>query len=391
MPIDITMPRLSDSMEEGVVARWLVQVGSAVARGQPIAEIDTDKATMELEAEADGTVLEILIQEGESAPIGAPLARLRLPGELVDREREETPSRQPAVEQPQASPPPTPGAGPGGRQGRAGVSPVARRLAAELGVDLERVSGSGPGGMVTKEDVERAAALSPPPSAKGTVRIEAPTRVQELIARRMVEGSAIPAFAVETEIDMTGIVARRQEEAGSPDPPPSINDFVVKASALALREFPRLNASYSERGFELYSRINVGVAVAGEDSLIVPTIFDADRKTLAEIAAETRRLADRARAGQITPAELEGGTFTVTNLGMLGATRFLPIINPPQAAILAVGSVSKRPTFDEHDVLVARWTMSATLVCDHRIVYGADAARFLGRLKELLERPQALG
>jgi len=268
-------------------------------------------------------------------------------------------------------------------------------LAAELGVDLGAISGSGPGGLITKEDVQRAAetvaAIKMPASARGEVSIEEPTRMQRVIARRMVEGSAIPAFAVEAEIDATAVVAWRAERVGSDEPVPSVNDFVVKAAALALREFPRLNASYTDRGFELYSRINIGVAVTAEDALVVPTVFDADRKTLAEIAVESRRLAERVRDGTITAAELDGGTFTVSNLGMFGVSRFLPILNPPQAAILAVGAISKQPAFDEHEALVARWSMMATLVCDHRIVYGADAARFLSRLRELLERPGALG
>jgi pyruvate dehydrogenase E2 component (dihydrolipoamide acetyltransferase) len=389
MPIDITMPRLSDSMEEGVVARWLVAPGTAVERGQPIAEIDTDKATMELEAEAAGTISEILVREGEAAPVGAPLARLTPTGEVL---ASPAPSAPPAAP-PSPSIPPAVSA-PSFAQPRGGVSPVARRLAAELGVDLRTVSGSGPGGIVTKEDVERAAeAMSlqaEPASLRGEVRIEQPSRAQRVIARRMSEARAIPDFAVEAELDMTAVVSWRESRTGAAGPAPSINDFLVKAAALALREFPRLNASYSERGFELYSRINIGIAVAGEDSLVVPTIFDADRKTLAEIAAESRRLAERVRSGSVAPSELEGGTFTITNLGMYGAIRFLPIINPPQAAILAAGAVTRRPVLDEHDAVVARWSMSAVLVCDHRIVYGADAARFLARLGELLERPETI-
>lgn len=368
------MPRLSDSMEEGVVARWLVQVGDAVERGQPIAEIDTDKATMELEAEAAGTVLEILVAEGESAPIGAPLARLGRPDEA------------PAP----ASSPTAPESGTRARAG-GGVSPVARRLAAELGVDLTGLTGTGPGGLITKDDVQRAAAATGPAPAplRGDARRIELTRVQQLIARRMVEGSAVPTFAVETEVDMTEVTARRQRPAGA-EPRPSINDFLVKAVALALRDFPWLNASYADGAVELFSRINVGIAVATEDSLLVPPILDADRKTVAEIAAEARRLADRARSGEISAAELEGGTFTVTNLGMFGAIRFLPIINPPQVAILACGAVSLRPTVDEGGSVVARPTMTVTLVCDHRVVYGAEAARFLDRVRALLERPDGL-
>ena len=366
------MPRLSDSMEEGTVLQWLVEIGERVERGQPLVEIDTDKATMEYEAETGGTILEILVREGESARIGAPIARFGA-AEGVAR-------------------PPAPSAPAPPREARVNASPVARRLAAELGVDLGSLEGSGPGGQVTKEDVERAAGASRPelvrqPGAKGEVQLQELTRLQQAVARRMVEGASAPAFAVEVEIDMSAVVALR---GGLGVSAPSLNDFVVKAAALALCEFPRLNASYTERGFELYSRVNVGIAVAGDDALLVPTIFDADSKSVADISAESRELSAKVREGSITPAELDGGTSTVTNLGMFGASRFLPIINPPQAGILAVGAVTKRPVIDENGSVVARETMNATLVSDHRIVYGAEAACFLGRVRELLEQPDSL-
>ena len=390
MALDITMPRLSDSMEEGVVVKWHVEVGASVERGQLLAEIDTDKATMEYEADAAGTILEILVHEGESALIGTPIARLGAPGEIATP----TPATldAPAVT---ASAPRKPKrealARSGGR--RANASPIARRLAAELGVDLNLIQGSGPGDVITKEDVQRMAAASGPkkaPVAKGDVRREELTRVQQTVARRMAQGAAVPVFAVEVEVDMSMVVAARGSLGAEEGDAPSLNDYIVKAAALALREFPRLNGSYTEQGFELYSRVNVGIAVAAEDSLIVPTIFDADEKTLSQIAIESRRLADGVRRGTITPAELDGGTFTVTNLGMFGVRSFLPIINPPQAGILAVGAVSKRPVVHEDARIVAREMMTATLVCDHRIAYGADGARFLARVRELLEQPDGL-
>lgn len=396
MAADITMPRLSDSMEEGTVAKWHVAVGATVERGQVLAEIDTDKATMEYEAEVAGTILEIMVSEGESAPIGAPIARIGEPGEAP---AEPAVSRAaPAAER---APRPEPTAAPvraaaAGQSGRANASPVARRLAAELGVDLTSLQGSGPGGQITKEDVQRAAggdevaAAAPAPFIKGDVKLVEATRVQQVIARRMAEGSAVPTFAVDIEIDMSAVVSRRRELEQEQDPPPSLNDFVVRAAALALRDSPRVNGSYTDRGFELYSKINVGIAVATEDALLVPTIFDADAKPLSAIAAEARELAAKVRNGTVTAHELEGGTFTVTNLGMFGTSRFLAIINPPQAAILAVGAVTRRPAFDESGSVVARELMSATLVCDHRIVYGADGARFLARLRELLEQPAPL-
>jgi pyruvate dehydrogenase E2 component (dihydrolipoamide acetyltransferase) len=397
--LEITMPRLSDSMEEGTVARWLVEAGASVERGQAIAEIDTDKATVELEAEAAGTLLEIVVGEGESAPVGAGLAWLGAPGEAPPQR--DAPAAAPGSERaPDVAPAAAPERAPTSRRGRANASPVAKRLARELGVDLEALVGSGPGGMITREDVQAAAAAGPAalgagtasPGAKGETRVVELGRLQRTVARRMAEGSAAPDFAVETEIEMTRCVALRAEldGAGEGEDAPTLNDFVVRAAALALRDFPRLNGSYTERGFELYSRVNVGIAVATDDGLVVPTIFDADRKALAELAREARELARRVRDRTISPAELDGGTFTVSNLGMLGVRRFFPILNPPQAAILGVGEVARRAVVDEEGRLAVAELMSACLVCDHRIVYGAEAARFLGRLRELLERSEEL-
>jgi pyruvate dehydrogenase E2 component (dihydrolipoamide acetyltransferase) len=399
MAVQITMPRLSDSMEEGTVAKWLVDVGQEVKRGQVLVEIDTDKATMEYEAEVAGTVLQIIVPEGETASIGAAIAWVGAPGESAPASPASPAASAPVATAPAAAAaaPAAPAAArPAG--GRANASPVARRLAAELGVDLSSLQGSGPGGQITKEDVERAGAagvpavapLEHPVAEKGEVTLVEPTRVQHLIAKRMVEGGAVPTFAVESEIDMTRAVAFRRDLSEAQDPPPSLNDFVVRAAALTLREFPRMNAAYAERGFELFSRVNVGIAVATDEALLVPTIFDADEKPLATIASEARAIAAKVRDGTVTAHELEGGTFTITNLGMFGASRFLPIINPPQAGILAVGTITRRPVLAEDGSVEVRELMNATLVCDHRIVYGADGARFLARVRELLEQPDAL-
>ena len=391
MAVDITMPRLSDSMEEGAVAKWHVGVGSAVERGEILAEIDTDKSTMEYEAETGGTVLAILVQEGETAAVGATIAILGEPGESIDERVPQAASRTAAVPTGKASAaPPVPAA----RTGRENASPVARRLAAELGVDLAALQGTGPSGLITKEDVQQAggaarAQATSSSTARGDVRVETLTRVQQVIARRMADGSAVPTFAVDAEIDVSRLAELRAEQAGS-EAAPSLNDYVVRAAALSLRDFPRLNGSYTEAGFELYSRINVGMAVASEAALLVPVVFDADMKSVQEIGAEARRLAELARAHEIAPADLDGGTFTVTNLGMFGTSRFLPIVNPPQAAIVAVGAAMPRPALDESGNVVARVIMTATLVCDHRIVYGAEGARFLARLRELLEDPGQL-
>jgi pyruvate dehydrogenase E2 component (dihydrolipoamide acetyltransferase) len=371
---EIVMPRLSDSMEEGTVAKWLVAEGAEVTRGQPLVEIDTDKATMEYEAERDGTLLQILVAEGETAAIGAPIAWIGAPGEEL--------TAMPAVAPAATEAPAEPAAPPVPRGARVNASPIAKRIAAERGLDLAAVQGTGPGGMITREDVEAAA--SDEPSAAPAP--EPLSRVQQAIARHMDEAAAVPTFAVEVEIDMTAA----SELRASLDPKPSFNDLVVKACALALREHPRVNAAYSEQGFRQASDINVGIAVAAEDALLVPVVREADGKSLQEIRAEARDLAEKARAGKLAPAELDGGTFTVSNLGMHGVRRFEALLNTPQAAILAVGAVELRPAVDADGQLTVRPLMSATLTCDHRILYGADGAVFLGRVRELLEDPSSL-
>lgn len=431
---EIVMPRLSDSMEEGTILKWLKSDGDSVARGEPLAEIETDKATLTYESDATG-VLTIVVAAGETLPIGEVIARLDGGGE-PSAPAGPSPPAEPAA--PDPSPPaapaaPEPSPEPATSTGRVKASPLARRIAREQGVDLHAVIGSGPGGRVVKADVEEAArggtaplaaaqapastapstpaqaatreasataqAKSPtlplpPPSetatAKGDITIVELTRVQQVIARRMAESKAtVPEFTLRSEIDMERCVALRAELKALGGEVPSYNDMVVKACALALREFPRANGSYKDARFELHSRVNVGVAVAATDALVVPTIFDADRKSLREIARESRALAERVRAATVTPPELSGGTFTVSNLGMYGVTDFTAVINPPQAAILAVGALAPRAVVRD-GALVARHTMGVTLACDHRILYGADAAQFLARVRALLEQPLAL-
>jgi pyruvate dehydrogenase E2 component (dihydrolipoamide acetyltransferase) len=343
------MPKLSDSMAEAVILRWLKSPGDAFARGEPLIEVETDKATVVYEAESDGTLDSILEPEGASVAIGAPIAT------LANGQRR--------------------GSDPGVRPN---ATPVARRKALELGLSLQGIRGTGPGGRVTQTDVERAADAgtqpAPPAQGKGGVKVVELTPTQETIARRMV-GSAttIPVFTVAIDIDMSLIAALRKDAESAP----SVNDFVVKATALTLRDFPRFNASFCEGKVEYYSRINVGIAVATDDALLVPVVFDADRKTLREVAADSRRLADAARKRTLQPEDLRDATFTVSNLGMFGVSSFTAIIDPPQVAILAVGG-----KHGDH--------MTVTLSCDHRVVYGADGARFVSRLRELLERPLAL-
>ncbi|WP_320669103.1 dihydrolipoamide acetyltransferase family protein [Patulibacter defluvii] len=402
MPV-LAMPRLSDTMEEGTIVAWLKQPGERVAAGEDVVEIETDKATMACQAEADGP-LTILAEAGETHPVGHPIARI---GEEDGAAAEVAPaagaSPTPADDGPPPAAPPSSSPVPAaGAAGDVRASPVARRMARRLGVDLGAVAGSGPRGRVQKADVEAHAdaprpAAAPAPVAeggRGAVAVEPLSRIQRTIAERMLTAkTTAPEFVLEVDVDMTAAVALRDERRrlDGDDPLPSLNDLVVRASALALREFPRANGAFGEDGFALFERINVGVAVAADDALVVPTIFDADRKALGRIAEETRALAQRVRDGSIAPADLGGGTFTVSNLGMFGIDRFTAVLNPPQAAILAVGRVALQPRWDEDaGGFVPRSTMRLSLTCDHRILYGADAARFLGRIRERLEAPLRL-
>ena len=455
------MPRLSDSMEEGTVLKWLVPEGGEVKRGQPLVEIETDKANMTYEADSDGVLLQVLAKEGETLPIGEPIARVGEAGEAVggdgaggssageaeavleepaargepaDAEAAAAGQGQEGSESPR---PPVPAGVNGG--GRTKASPVARRVASELGVELTRLEGSGPGGRILKADVEAAARSGadveaaarsgadveaaaargrepereappagdgapaveqaaapaasgkPEPGAKGEVTVQELTRLQRTVSRRMAESKAtVPDFSLELDVDMTLCIELRDRLKEQVDRAPSFNDMVVKAAAAALRQHTRVNGAYRDGRFELYSKVNVGVAVAAADALVVPVIPDADQKSLGEISRQTRRLIERVRDGEITPPELSGGTFTVSNLGMYGIERFTAIINTPQAAILTVGALEKKPAVDDRGRVVARDLMTLTLVCDHRILYGADGAEFLARVRELLEAPLSL-
>ncbi|HEX6788042.1 MAG TPA: dihydrolipoamide acetyltransferase family protein [Gaiellaceae bacterium] len=361
MAAELTMPKLSDSMAEAVISKWLKSPGEAFSRGDALIEVETDKATVVYEAEADGMLGAILVPEGGTAAIGQPIAMLGN-------------GAVPTTERPNAS-------------------PVARRTAVELGVSLHGITGTGPGGRITREDVQKAAgdgrpAVAPTPAGgRGDVRVVELTTTQATIARRMVESATtVPVFTVSVDIDMSLVAELRSSARDKRDDVPSLNDFVVKAAAVTLREFPRFNASYVDGRVEQYSRVNVGIAVATDDALLVPVVFDADSRTLTEVAAETRRLAEAARRRALRPEELRDGTFTVSNLGMLGVRSFTAIIDVPQTAILAVGGVRREPTEDAG----FRDVMTASMSCDHRVVYGADGARFLSRLRELLERPLLL-
>jgi pyruvate dehydrogenase E2 component (dihydrolipoamide acetyltransferase) len=452
MATEILMPRLSDSMEEGTILRWLKSVGDEVALGEELVEIETDKANMVYEADAGGTLVEIVAEEGDTLPIGEVIARVGEGGEApsgdgaresadsgrrtaeVEREAEAEPAAgggeqaEERVAEPEPAPAPAeapaePAAAPTG-DGRVKASPLARRIARERGLELEAISGSGPGGRIVKADVERAAAAGPAPAAapaaepaaapaapaaapaaptpgdrerpetaKGATETVELSRLQQTVARRMAESKATaPHFYLDAEVDMSRAVAARatiKASAREGEVVPSFNDFVVKAAAIALRENPRANGAYRDGKLELYSRVNVGIAVAAQNSLVVPTVFDADRKGLRQIAEEARSLAARVRDGTVTPPELSGGTFTVSNLGMYGITTFSAVINPPQAGILAVGAIIERPVVRDGQITTAH-LMPLTLACDHRILYGAEGAEFLARIVALLTEPAGL-
>jgi pyruvate dehydrogenase E2 component (dihydrolipoamide acetyltransferase) len=447
---DIVMPRLSDTMEEGTILRWLKSDGDFVAKGEDLVEIETDKATMNYPSDQEG-VLRTLVGEGETLPVGARIAWVGTeeqsgearaqPGEpaaepISDGAPAAAPSPLAAAPAAAAAPATVPGE-------RVKASPLARRLARARGVDLGSIPGTGPAGRIVRADVDAALASAPasapaaqaasPPSPvrthaavlgaehaaletaaepdavaldvsalKGETTVLEGSRMQRAIARRMAESKAtIPDFTLAMDVDMEACVQLRAElkrlfatasastAGGAPSPAPTFNDMVIKACALALREHPRVNGSYRDGALRLHSRINIGVAVATEDGLVVPTIFDANVKSLGEISAQARTLAERVRAATVTPPELAGGTFTVSNLGMYGVDHFTAIINPPQVAILAVGAVKQRAVVRDGE-LTARNATTLTLVCDHRALYGADAARFLARVAELLESPASL-
>jgi pyruvate dehydrogenase E2 component (dihydrolipoamide acetyltransferase) len=410
------MPRLSDSMEEGTIIRWLFSAGDEVQRGDEIVEIETDKATMAYEAEQGGR-LEIIATEGSTLAVGTEIANI-----LGDGEEAPAPAavaQAPAVATangsvaaPPAPPEPVAVAVPAVASERVNASPLARRIAESLGVDLASLAGTGYRGRVIKRDVESASspatapaapepvaadapAAAPAPSAaesaKGTTTTQDASRIQQLIARRMAEAKAtMPEFTLTTDVDMDAAVELRAslKELGD-GKPPSYNDFVIKACALALVRHPKANGSYRDTGFELYSRVNIGMAVAAGDALLVPTIFDADKKSVGEIARTTRDLAGKAREGTLTPPELAGGTFSVSNLGMFGVTQFTAVLNPPQAAILAVGRIADRVLAVDGQPAV-RPALTLTLSCDHRVVDGARGASFLDALAETIEEPASL-
>jgi len=419
---EVTMPRLSDTMQEGTIGRWLKKPGDPVERGDILAEIETDKATMELEAYEHGTLQEILVQEGQAVPIGTPIALIG-EGEVAQKPSTNGAGAQPAADassQPasQPAPRPSPAAPPTPAGERVKASPLARRVAADYGIDLHQVTGSGPGGRIIRNNVEsfyqehgaatptprqptqpqpatHAAAAIPPAPQPADISARKPlSRMRQAIATRMTQAKhGTPHIYVTSEIDMGEALALRQQinESGAAPGKISVNDMVVKAVARALRDYPILNSSYvvddeGQPGIVEHPEININVAVAVDEGLIVPVVRNADTLSLGDISAQVKDLAARTREGKIKQSELEGGTFTVSNLGMYDVVEFGAIITPPQAAVLAVSSTRRVPVVRNDQVTVAD-VMNVTISADHRVTDGATAARYIQRFKELLESP----
>jgi len=436
MATKVMMEALSPTMEEGRLVKWLKNVGDAVKSGDTIAEVETDKAIMELVARGDGILRARLIEEGQTSPVGvtigviaaadediSALAGGHAPAEAPSEQPKDVPAEampNPPVDAHEHAHPPAgtaehePAAVPGGP---VRSSPLARRMAAERGVNLQSIQGTGPGGRVIKRDIEQAAvsaasAPSAPPTAQsaaapstaskptatstamqidGEFKDVALTQMRKTIARRLGESiGPIPTFFLTSEIDMTNVGKMREQMVAAGDQfKVSVNDIVIKAVAIALTRHPEVNAHWQGDSIRYFSAAHVGMAVATDDGLIVPVIRDAHLKGLGQIGKEARELAKKARERKLTPAEYSGGTFSVSNLGMFGIDQFTAIINPPEAAILAVGATETKPVW-ENGQFVPRQKMRVTMSCDHRIIDGAVGAKFLQTLRQLLEAPMMM-
>ena len=421
----IEMPKLSDTMTVGTLIKWLKKEGDLVKTGDMLAEVETDKATMELESFFDGTLLAIFVPAGSAVPLGAPLCAIGKPGEKVAPpaaaapapKAEAAPAAAPTpvpapVAAPVAAAPvaiaPVPAAAPAAPTAPAGgrikVSPLARKLAAEKGVDLGSLKGSGPGGRILRADVLAGPAKGAPAapfvsastSSKGPVQQERLVPVSNMrgtIARRLLESKTqIPHFYADIEVDAGPLLelrAQLNEALEKEGVKLSVNDFVLKAAAEALRRVPAVNCSWEGTAVRYHSAAHVSFAVAIEDGLITPVIRDTHLKTIFAISTEAKALGKRAKEKKLTPAEFTGGTFCVTNLGMMGIDRFCAIINPPNAAILAVGTTVKKPVVNDGQIVVGQ-RMNLTLSADHRVVDGAVGAAYLAAVRDLLEKPALL-
>lgn len=405
----IRMPKLSDTMTEGVVAEWHKKVGDAVESGELLADIETDKATMEFESFQDGVLLHIGIEKGQTASVDAILAVLGEKGEefqsLIDSDivpgNEEVEPAPISITTPEASAPAaplnTPAAVPVAivNDGSVKASPLAKKLANEKGIDLATVNGSGDNGRIVKADIDsyRLPAANSYNGGKATPAgqesfFEVPvSQMRKTIARRLAESKfSAPHFYLSMEIDMGNVMAARKAVNAAQDIRVSFNDFVVKATAIALKKHPLINSSWLEDKIRYNDHVNIGVAVAVDEGLLVPVVRFADTKTLPQISLEVKELAGKARDKKLQPAEWEGNTFSISNLGMFGIESFTAIINPPDAAIMAIGGIIEKPVVKDGQI-VAGHTMKVTLSCDHRVIDGAMGSEFLNTFKSMLEQP----
>lgn len=406
----IVMPKLGFDMREGVLVGWNKSVGDQVEKGEVIAEIESDKATLELEAQASGTLLKLLASDGDVVPIGGNLAIVGEEGEDISdmaeegaeaEEAEAEPAEEIAEAEAKAPEPEKEARAPAvSDEFPSGVkaSPVARRVAEERGIDLTKINGTGPGGRIVRADVESYEEEAPPVAEPervpaGLEAEEVPTsRLRQAIGRRMVESkTTVPHFYVTTEIDMGPALALRKEinDLIPEDQKVTVNDMIVKGVALTLLKFPNINASYAGEKIIRHGRINVGTAVAVEGGLLTVVQKNTDSTSLTQVAIDNKAMIDRAREGKNRPADFEEGTFTVSNLGAYEVEHFIAIINPPDAAILAVGTASQVPVVVD-DQLQTGWRMKATISADHRVTDGAEAARFMQDFKAIMEEPLRL-
>jgi pyruvate dehydrogenase E2 component (dihydrolipoamide acetyltransferase) len=404
MAVEVKLPRLGQGMESGTIVRWLKAEGEPVSRGEPLYELDTDKVTQEVEAEADGVLLKVVVVDGE-VPVGTTIAVIGAEGEdvseLLATAADGGPPAPPAEE---ASPPvpeptaaaPAAEAPPRAPGERVKASPLARRIARERGVDLATVAGTGPDGRIVAEDVEQAAAAPAPPAvpaapapAPGEVEVVELTSVRRTIARRLTEAWEAPVFQLTVGADATQLVATRErmvERLHEGETKPTVSDVLTRLVAAALMRHRAVNAHFVDGRIHRYPAAHVGIAVATPNGLVVPVVRDADRRSVLEIAAARADLVARARGGKLQLADLEGGTFTISNLGMYGIDQFVAVLNPPQVAILAVGSIEDRPAALDGELVVLP-LLTMTLTCDHRALDGSEGAEFLQTVKALVEEP----
>jgi pyruvate dehydrogenase E2 component (dihydrolipoamide acetyltransferase) len=437
---EVIMPKMGDAMEEGTLLKWLKSEGDEVSAGDPIAEIETDKVTLELEAEDSGTLAQLIASEGQDIPVGEAIAFIAGEGEDVPERGDgaaqtqeeaeggeaqaQTATETEAPEEDAAEEPRADGRAAGRADGHFRASPIVRRLAEENNLDLSQIEGSGPAGRIVERDVRAAiesgtaqrvdgraeveapeaaqptevqgfqpARVPEPTGVPGTQLVE-PTRMMQVIAERMTEAKQhIPHFYATVEVRMDAALDLRKQlnaQLEAEGLKLSVNDLVMKACAVALRNYPNLNALWTTRGVELHETVDMAMAVALDAGLITPVIRDIGGKGLAAISREAKDLATRAREGGLKPEEYQGGTITVSNMGMFGVDSFTAIINPPQAAIVAVSSIEKRPSYDENGEVVPGSFMKLTLSADHRIANGRDGALYMAEVKKVLENPVML-